>query len=175
MLTGIVMNDRPFLEAYSKWMPLQHKLEDAGMLGVPNFSPGSFGDCPACAKVPSFHDEGISATCAAADAAMNAADAFLAAAQAQVCIFMASRPIYPQFCYRCCDSLSALSDVRWFEECKGQFPVNSMLLNASSVQAAVTSALDYSTEALTSCCQRFLCFYVTQADLPCAYLLTSLY
>lgn len=82
---GVVMDDRPFLDAYSKWMPLQHKLKDPCLLGVPEFSPGAFGDCPACAKVPAFDDEGISATSSIATAMMDAADAFINAAPTQVC------------------------------------------------------------------------------------------
>ena len=85
MLAGVVMDDRAFLDAYSKWMPLQHKLEDPTLLGVPEFSPGSFGDCPACAKVPTYDDKGISATCAAASAVMDAATTFLNAAPLHVC------------------------------------------------------------------------------------------
>ena len=84
LLVGVVLDDRTFLEAYHKWMPLQHKLENPEFLGVQNFSPGTFGDCPACAKVPAFDDKGIIATRQAGLNALAQADGFLCASQSQV-------------------------------------------------------------------------------------------
>ena len=86
LLVGVVLDDRTFLEAYHKWMPLQHKLEDPEFLGAQNFSPGTFGYCPACAKVPAFDDKGITATRQAGLNALAQADGFLRASQAQVSI-----------------------------------------------------------------------------------------
>ena len=80
------MDDRAFLEAYHKWMPMQSKLENPEFLGAENFSPGTFGDCPACAKVPAFEDKGISATKQAGLDLLAQADGFLRATQAQVCM-----------------------------------------------------------------------------------------
>ena len=58
---GIVLNDPELMEAYRyhKWVPLQHKPEDLGYLGAMKHSSGTFGDCPAFAKVPAFDDKGI--------------------------------------------------------------------------------------------------------------------
>ena len=65
-------------------MPMQSTLEDPEVLGAQNFSPGTFGDCPACAKVPAFEDKGITATRQAALNLLDQADDFLHASQAQV-------------------------------------------------------------------------------------------
>ena len=81
---GIVLDDRAFLEAYHKWMPLQTKLEDPELLGALNFSPGKFGDCPACAKIPTFDDQGIAATRRKGLDVLAEADGFLHATQAEV-------------------------------------------------------------------------------------------
>ena len=80
MIPGTELDDRTFLEAYSKWMPLQHQLEDPDALGTCCYSPGAFGDCPGCAKVPEFLDKGMKGTQVAAQELMEKADAHILSA-----------------------------------------------------------------------------------------------
>ena len=84
MQAGVSLDDRTFLEAYNKWMPMQNKLEDPAQLGALNFLPGTFGDCPACAHVPVFDDKGMSATRVAAGHVLMQADAFIKRSMPQV-------------------------------------------------------------------------------------------
>ena len=46
-------------EAFRQWNPVQIRSPDS--VGTTDFSPGRFGDCGACAKVPDFTDLGIAA------------------------------------------------------------------------------------------------------------------
>ena len=47
------------LEAYRHWHAVQIKSPDR--VGTVEYSPGRFGDCGACAKVPDFADPGMTA------------------------------------------------------------------------------------------------------------------
>ncbi|CAL8470405.1 g9947 [Coccomyxa elongata] len=58
--TGATLDDSTLLETYRHWNAIQIRTPDA--VGTQDFSPGRSGDCGACAKVPSFNDQGIFAT-----------------------------------------------------------------------------------------------------------------
>ncbi|BDA51460.1 hypothetical protein COCOBI_19-0150 [Coccomyxa sp. Obi] len=75
--SGATLDDSTLLETYRHWNAVQIRTPDA--VGTQDYSPGRFGDCGACAKVPSFNDQGILATMRRADEVLEKAGREIAA------------------------------------------------------------------------------------------------